>query len=193
MSVRRLVAALSGALLAMVALAGPAYAEKWSIKDPAKDVVGACKDNECTPKVDPTRKYGDMLTTWATHGTTYLTVKTEFTDLGKPNKAAIWAFSLKTDEDKIYKVQVGMDDEGDDITFLIRKGDGVSCKNLSTTVNYDDNKIQVKVPRSCLSSPTKLKLGNLYYYRTTTTDGIDFYLDYTIPSGTWDSWIKRDY
>jgi hypothetical protein len=192
-SVRRFATALCGALLATIALAGPAYAEKWSIKDPAHDVFGSCEDHECSPEVDPSRTYGDMLTTWATHGTTYLTVKTEFADLGKPNKSAVWAFSLKTDEDKIYKLQVWMDDDGASITFLVRKGDAVSCENLSTTINYGDEKIQVKIPRSCLSKPTKVKLGNLFYSRTTNADGLDFYSDYTINPGVWDSWIKRDY
>ena len=196
MSVRpRIAAVVGGTLLAVLTLASPAYAEKWSIKDPAHDVFGFCKSGEDCPKrgPDPSRTYGDMLTTWATHGTTYLTVKTEFADLGKPNKSAVWAFSVKTNEDKIYKVQVWMDDDGASITFLIRKGDGVSCSKLSTTLNYGEEKLQVKVPRSCLSSPSKVKLGNLYYLRTTTADGLDYYLDNTIPEGTWASWINRDY
>jgi len=195
MHARRFATALSAALLATIALAGPAYAEKWSKKDPAHDVVGFCDAGEDCPGggPDPSRTYGDMLTTWATHGTTYLTVKTEFADLGKPNKAALWAFSVKTDEDKIYKVQVYMNDDGDSVTYIIRKGDLVPCANRTTTINYGDEKIQVRIPRSCLSSPTELKLGNLYYFRTTTADGLDYYGDNTIPSGTWDSWIKRDY
>ncbi len=195
MSARRLATALCGALLATIALAGPAYADKWSKKDAAHDVMGSCKEGKDCPNagIDPSRTYGDMLTTWATHGTTYLTVKTEFADLGKPNKSAVWAFSAKTDEDKIYTVQVYMDEDGNHFTYLIRKRDGVSCSNLTTTINYADEKIQVKIPRSCLSSPTKIKLGNLYYLRTTNADGLDYYGDSTISRGVWDSMIERDY
>ena len=79
-------------------------------------------------------------------------------------------------------------------TLLHRRNHSPSCSTKENVARPSgEEKLQVKVPRSCLSSPSKVKLGNLYYLRTTTADGLDYYLDNTIPEGTWASWINRDY
>jgi hypothetical protein len=191
----RFAAVVGGALLVGFGSAAPAFADEWSVKDPAHDLYGYCDDGEDCPAggVDPTRTDGDMGTTKVTHGSRNLVVKTHFVGLSKPSKWGIWAFVIGTNEDRTYKVQVILDDDGDQVTYLInaKKNEVVSCSDRRTSIDFDTNIIQVRIPRSCLSSPVSVRLGSLYYQRGTSANGLTGYIDRSI-SGWSTHWIKHD-
>jgi hypothetical protein len=199
----RLIAVLTGSVLATLGIAPPAFADSLSISDPARDMVGYCDGSGDCPAAgaDPTRTDGDMHSTTITHSATNLMVQTSFNALSKPGKkSGAWTFLIQTyAKDGTRNFQLAAATGGtkdghstDGITFLINKGNDtlVSCSGRKTSIDYDADTIRVIIPRTCLKNPYRLRIGVLYYQRPTTADGLDGYRDKWTLSGYTD-WIKH--
>jgi len=180
----RLALALITALVASMTLASPASAQTWSHTDPARDMYGDCSEpglpEDCPAAgIDPTRLNGDFRTTWVNHGADYLVVRSHFSALSRPHWG-VWDVRFTTNESRHYRVQIHLG-EREGYTSLVNTANNtfVSCSGLRRTISYANDTIEVRVPRRCLSYPSKVSFDLLRYIRdTTSTDaGVDMYSD----------------
>lgn len=204
----RATAIVGSILIATLGVASPAFADSWSIKDPARDMVGYCDGGGDCPAggIDASRTDGDMRSSWVTHSSKNLLVRTHFTGLNKPSgkKGGAWVFLIETNEDRLYQLVAGTGGtkdgkSTDGVTFLfnMKIEDGypvpksiAPCSGRKTSIRYEDDEIQVIIPRTCMSNPYKLRIGAFYYQRPTTANGLDGYRDTTL-STSWSPWLTR--
>jgi hypothetical protein len=143
-------AALSLTLLGTTA--GPASAERLGLDDPA-DVGGA--------------SLSDILAVTAVHAPKKLVVRVDFAELEPTSDAGPSSLAVYVDTDpgaKGPEFRVGTGLQAGTDYQLVRMenwkpvGEALSCPHV-VRLNFDTNRARVRVSRTCLGNPAKVRIG----------------------------------
>ncbi|GAB3264890.1 hypothetical protein [Nocardioides dilutus] len=151
----RLNRGLLGTVLALTLLgttAGPAAAERLGLDDPA-DVGGA--------------SLSDILAVTAVHAPKKLVVRVDFAELEPTSSAGPSSLAVFVDTDPLakgpeFRIGTGLQ-EGTDYQLVRMKGwkpvgEALSCPHV-VALNFDTNRARVRVNRTCLGNPDKVRIG----------------------------------
>lgn len=166
----RLGAAAGAAVLAL-SLAAPAHAAKYVHYDTKGDViVSHCTytesetepmeepTDECTETVDPTVLEGDVTRTAIRHTERKVIVRTSYRELTRGDDFNIHIGAIRTNEGLNRHLFLMFADGMTEVDLIRPNGNPVACR-LGRTLDFTANVIEVRVPRSCLSSPRWVKVG----------------------------------
>lgn len=155
-------AATTGALALALAfgVAGPAAASTYEHTDPAKDVVltGAFDIGPA-----PDNKEADIVKVSVKHSATRVRSTTVLRDITKAKKhnfvTSLRAkVGAKVKQFDVY-LQTDAGDPQGELTLYLKDGTPVDCAGLTSNVDYVEDTVTVKVPRSCIGKPSWVKAG----------------------------------
>lgn len=182
-TLRVAVAALLGCLVLTVA-AGPAHAVQVSNPDPAGDPVF---EGEGTPPDSLVN--ADVRRSRISHTRTAVTATVRFSDLTRTGARELW-LDLRTDEGVQRRMRLAAyQGQYRGFAVLLKDDDELSCR-VSHTIDYTADTISVSVPRSCLSSPTWVKVATYSYWGEFFGE-TDRYVDYAASGSGGGLFTKR--
>ncbi len=160
MSARRIVLALTAA--AAVGLAPlPAYADTFTTRDAARDVLSQGIDDDIPTKPEPNRIEGDALAMRVTHGPQRVRITLRTAQLTRdPATSAVHVFGLRTNEARRAELTIyvhGKHWQGER-TWRVN-GRERTCHGLRSRIDYEADTVRVVVPRRCLSNPRWVRAG----------------------------------
>ncbi|MFL6059821.1 MAG: hypothetical protein ACJ72E_01225 [Marmoricola sp.] len=154
-------AVLAGALLGAVTLAGPAYAGSNLHIDATGDSIStsSATSEEYLPASDHFR--GDISTARVTHRGTTVKVELQFSALARLGTGAQYAFAFRTPKGLVRKVLVhaGPGRWAGSQAITNARGTRVRCRGLAHTIAYGGRTLNLTVPRSCLGSPSWVRVA----------------------------------
>lgn len=146
---------LLGGALALTVLAtgaGPAYAERLALEDPA-DVSGA--------------SLSDILAVTAVHAPKKLVVRVDFAELEPTSDAGPSSLAVFVDTDPgakgpEFRVGTGLQ-KGTDYQLVRMEnwkpvGEPLSCSHV-VGINFEANRVRTRISRACLGNPEEVRIG----------------------------------
>jgi hypothetical protein len=156
MHVRTVTTATFGAALLVTALAPAANAAKFVHDDPAGDMVRADVEwEEIVPAPEQTE--GDITKFVVDHKDTKIIIKAGFAALHRPQANVLYYLPVVTNEE--LRRNVVLTTNPDDAQGELDLTGPGSCGGLDSKVDYANDMVWFKVPRSCLSGPNWVKVG----------------------------------
>ena len=159
MLVRTALVAAATAALTIVPLTA-ANAQTWRHTDTTGDVQSVVGDADPTPApdaVDP-----DATSVRVSHGPGKVTIRTQYQDLAKASDGFYaFFFQLRTNErvNRQLEVDAGPGMWRGQLSFGSPRKK-LHCRGLARSIDYTANTVTVTVPRSCLSNPRWVQIGD---------------------------------
>lgn len=141
------------ALVASVALAGPAHAGRRTVLDPANDVVKQIGQDPQKPAANYAAS--DVTRFVTTFTNTRLVLSTGVRNLPKNYWAMLW--EVQTDAGTRYDIDLLKTGE---VRFLIRTGGiDVPCEGMTRKADQLHSRVTIAVPLACLGEPQTVRTG----------------------------------
>lgn len=151
-SIRRLGATLGLATALLVSSAGVASAQRWTIADPAGDVV---KVTETGTSYAASQAQGDVVQTTVSHTRTKVVIRVRMRAVPRGNWGAVAV--VRTPRASFDLLQLKL---GDDRDFtLSRGGTDKELRCAGKSARIDRTAVVLTVPRTCLGRPGKVRAG----------------------------------
>ena len=159
------VTGLAATTAAILAPLSPSWAEKGSWPDPAGDMVRVADDNTESPA--PNRANGDLTRLHANHTRDALVMRLRFRELRRTGECLQVSGSLRTDQtrargyDEGFYVNAGpsCDDPGTGTWMPRLEMDSYFGSGPTAFIDYGDNLIGIRIPRTALDRPRWLKVN----------------------------------
>jgi hypothetical protein len=142
--------------IAVLALSAPAEAQRADVRDRARDVWGVFYSDDATVPMG-TVPNADLTRLVVRHGQSAVTAKATYTELAQGVSTRMWLdLDLRTDQGARYVVEVYAYDQLETAGVLITVPDvgEVACPDAVGAVDLEHDQLSVRVPRTCLASPT---------------------------------------
>lgn len=166
--------ATTGAVLLALSLASPAGAERYVHYDARGDVqVENCTyteptdpatdpsldpEEDCTTSTDRTVREGDITKVVVRHSHYRVVLRTTFRELTRSTDFNLHLGSVRTNEGLHRDIFVAYTKGETELAMF--RGDGRAAKcDISKTIDFADNYIEVRIPRHCLSRPRWVQAG----------------------------------
>jgi hypothetical protein len=158
--VRTSLVTAAAAALAIVPLTA-ANAQTWRHTDATGDVQSVAGDAD-TPTPAPDAVDPDATSVRVSHGPRKVTVRTQFQDLAKASDS-FYAFLLQVrTNERVHRqleVDAGPGMWHGQVTFSSPRK-VLHCRGLARSIDYTANTVTVTIPRSCLSNPRWVQVGD---------------------------------
>jgi Cu/Zn superoxide dismutase len=161
--VRSAIVLSAAAAVALVPAA--AHADTKSHLDPSGDVRSVAYDpntgaNASQELAEPTAKLGDITKVKVAHSASTITFTVRFRDLSKAGFAHLHELAIVTPTRVRYVNVVAAPGHWKGKAYMTKKPNGhkISC-SIRHHIDYGDNVVVAKVPKSCLGRPKVVKVG----------------------------------
>lgn len=161
---RRLVTTLALSASLVVGTTAAAQAASLRIEDPADDVRTAFVDEQGeVSDVDAPNASPDVVATTVTHGRRAISIEVEFDDLSAPTdqQANALAFFVEGTKRSQTRQVIAVDTVEGAAGEVSRASGRVVCgqRRVQTSFDYESRVATATFPRSCASSPTKIRVA----------------------------------
>lgn len=189
----RILGSLVTAAAVLLATAGPVAAREVAVKDARGDVWASTAPDTWEPA--PAGSLGDVTRAVVRHEASKVVVTVRFADLRRTGSYAQYAVRIQGSRDKVVReVVVEAGARGWDGRHRVFRADGEPATGCSAThlIDYQDEKVQVRVDPGCLRSPGSVRVNvNAYRAQKDKTFLADNPHNEKAESSAWSPWARR--
>ena len=189
----RALGSLAAAGVLLLTTAGPASAAQVTLRDGRGDVWASTAPDTWEPA--PSGSLNDVTRTVAKHGANKIAVSIRFVALKRTGSYAQYAIRLQSKRDRRIRevvVEAGPRDWAGQVQVFRANGDPASSCPVTHVIDYGNEKVQVRVDRTCLRSPGAVRINvNAYRAQKDKTFLADNPHGSQAESSAWTGWVRR--